>query len=99
MCAICQKTECPSRCPNGERTESGFRCAHCNEPIEAGTTYFRIRYAEKVVHEECADNMTFSEIVALCDDMAEDFLLSVSVSDTSECDDADPDAPVEGAPH
>lgn len=69
MCDICQRTICPSSCPNGGRASSGLLCAHCKEPIEAGETYFRIRYVEKAVHESCADDMTFQEIVALCEDV------------------------------
>lgn len=69
MCAVCQKTICPSRCPNYGQDGSGLRCAYCKEPIDAGETYFRIRYAEKAVHKDCADDMTFSEIVVLCDDV------------------------------
>lgn len=67
MCEQCQKTVCPSGCPNyrekgGERL---VRCVHCGEILRAGEGFYRIHGFPYC--EFCLDSAEAEELVRICE--------------------------------
>ena len=68
MCQLCMTSPCDSRCPNADNPVPVYYCK-CGEGIYEGDKYFDNGNVK--ICEECLDNMSAEEILALVDEKLE----------------------------